>query len=557
MHYTLLAFIFLLALPGALPGQEPQAQDRRLDSFGEVIDVRVLNLEVAVTDKDGDHVAGLRPEDFRLIVDDELVRVEYFSEIRQGAAKASSGPDAVAAVPSVTPGEVVGTSFLLFIDNFFGQARDRRLVLREIVEGLAALGPRDRMAVVSFDGHRLDLVGNWSTSPQAIAEVLNAAMDQPAYGLQRRAEVTQFDAQLRSFNSGLIEEASRNTVSEYVSRLGRQVSTVLRAATTAMRTMASPPGRKVLLLTSGGWPVDPMTYAVGDQADIRILDRSLRFGPTEAFQDLASTANLLGYTIYPIDLPGRVYGGPTAADGGDRGVEVAAGTFGPVVETFGRTNAREGEVELHLLRLAEATGGRALINGQREVAMRRTLEDTGNYYWLGYSPSWERNDKQHQVRVEVLRPGLVSRSRQSFKDLSRRAEVTMMVESNLLFSTPLSEHSLEVTLGEPKKAGRRKIELPISLKIPLDDVVMLPVARGFEARLELRVAVMSADGDRSEIPVIPVTLGGGTEPPPGAYAIYDTSLKLRQTKQRLALALYDLAGERFLSTSVELDPKSI
>ena len=50
--------------------------------------------------------------------------------------------------------------------------------------------------------------------------------------------------------------------------------------------------------------------------------------------------------------------------------------------------------------------------------------------------------------------------------------------------------------------------------------------------------------------MIPVLLKGETEPPPGAHAIYDTTLTLRNISQRLALALYDVAGEKILSTSI-------
>ncbi len=554
MRSILITCLLLYFCPTqALQGQEP---DQSLGAFGEVIDVRVLNLEVAVTDKNGQSVSGLQAEDFRLFVDGESVPIEYFSEIRQGVAK-SSTPGAIAAAPQVTPGEVAGTSFLLFVDNFFGHARDRKVVLQEIIDGLPEMGPKDRMAVVAFNGRQLDLVGDWSGSPGAIANTLRTAMEQPAFGLQRRGELGQYEAQLATLNSGLIEESSRNILVQYVTKLSRQVGTVVKAATTAMRTMASTPGRKVLLLTSGGWPDEPVTYATGNPSNAQILDRSLYTSPKNALRDLADTANLLGYTIYPIDLAGKQSGGPTAAEGGDRAVGAAAGAFDPATSAFGRTGGRENEVELPLLVLAEKTGGLAMLNGLRQAAIQETLQDTGNYYWLGYAPTWERNDEQHEVRVETVRKDLKSRSRQGFKDLSRQTEVTMLVESNLLFSTPLGDHSLDVTLGNPKRAGRRKIELPISFKVPLDNIVMLPVARGFEAKLELRVAVMGEDGDRSEIPIIPVNIGGKTRPAAGAYAVYETSLKLRKAKQRLALALYDVAGEQFLSTLVEFDPTSL
>ncbi|HEY4564566.1 MAG TPA: hypothetical protein VIJ36_16400, partial [Thermoanaerobaculia bacterium] len=55
-------------------------------SFGESIDVRVVNVEAVVTDRQGKRVNGLKPEDFRLRVDGKEVPVEYFSEVRDGEA---------------------------------------------------------------------------------------------------------------------------------------------------------------------------------------------------------------------------------------------------------------------------------------------------------------------------------------------------------------------------------------------------------------------------------------------------------------------------------------
>ena len=564
-----------------------QAQETDLDSFSEVIDVRVLNLEVAVTDKDGAHVEGLSPEDFRLTVDGNVVPIEYFSEIRfgssvdPGAAEETVAASPVATVPSVEPGKTVGTSFLLFVDDYFGVARDRKLVLENIIETIPRLGPEDRMAVVSFDGRKLNLVGNWETSHPAIIRNLRQAIEAPAGGLKRRAELNVYELQLRNLSAGLISESLANTKVEYVRVLSRQVDTVVKAATTAMRAMAMPAGRKVMLLTSGGWPDDPAQYAVGTDPDIR--HRTKRFSPRAAFDDLAGTANKLGFTIYTIDMAGRNQAsrrdatnlelvgenfrqevptttpesglaGPGPADPPPTPEQITGQLMDEIISAFELTAGREQLVEGALIELARETGGEAMLNSFRATALPRTLEGISSYYWLGYTPTWARDDEEHKVKIEVLRPGLKTRSRRSFRDLSRQSEVTMMVESNLLFDTDLRGHSLEATLGEPKKARGKKVELPVSLKIPMDQLLMLPVAGGFEANLELRVAVIDEKGARSEIPVIPVKLGGETKPPPGAYATYDTTLLLRAIEQQLALVLYDVAGEKMLSTSVEFNP---
>ncbi len=578
MRPTNLKLIPLLLALLAVP-----AQAQHLETFGEEIDVRVLNLEVAVTGEDGGHVEGLGPDDFRLTVDGNEVPIEYFSEIRYGSAlelPAAGALPQTATVPSVTPGETVGTSFLLFVDNYFGRARDRKVVLENIIETVPRLGPRDRMAVVSFDGRRLELVGNWETSHQAIVSNLRRAQAAETGGLKRRAELSMYELDISRPGAGLIEDSLENAKVEYIRILSRQVDAVIKAATATMRAMAMPPGRKVMLLTSGGWPGDPTIYTVGVEAEIR--NRTKRFSPRPAFDDLAGTANKLGFTIYTIDMAGRQTGaGATAAAatmvGDDFSQSVpttqpATGLAGPgsldapptreeliasrtdeVISAFNSTAAREHAVEAPLISLARETGGQAMLNSFRSTAMPRTLEGISSYYWLGYTPTWARDDEEHKVKVEVLRRGLKTRSRRSFRDLSRQSEVTMMVESNLLFDTDLRGHSLEATLGEPKKK-RKKVELPVSLKIPMDNLLMVPVAGGFEANLELRIAVIDVEGDRSDIPVIPVKLGGPTKPPPGAYAIYDTTLVLRNIEQQLALVLYDVGGEKMLSTSVDFAP---
>ncbi|MCP4660580.1 MAG: hypothetical protein GY856_34705, partial [bacterium] len=278
-----------------------------------------------------------------------------------------------------------------------------------------------------------------------------------------------------------------------------------------MRSYATLPGRKVMLLMAGGWPRDPIIYTVGMDTDVRAA--SLRYSSTKDLNNLISTANLLGYTLYPVDLPGAQVREPGAGDrevwledmaaigfgaaaggssGGDSrapapdlGAEpqdstqfersIAASTL-----DFNRTAGREHEVEASLMVMAEKTGGLAMLNGIRGVALAEMVEDVGSYYWLGFTPERHRDDEQHSMRVKVLRPGLKARSRRGFSDFSRATEATMMVESQLLFSTSLGAQALGVELGTPERHRRGQLRVPVSLRSPLDGVVMLPVAEGHQ-----------------------------------------------------------------------------
>ena len=120
------ALILLVALPVSAqtaPGE-----------FVEAIDVRVVNVEAVVTDRKGERVRGLEPEDFQLLVDGKEVPVQFFTEIVEGTAMSASGSDG--AEP-----EAVGRSVLVFVDDKFTIAPQRNRVLKRVEESLAKKTP--------------------------------------------------------------------------------------------------------------------------------------------------------------------------------------------------------------------------------------------------------------------------------------------------------------------------------------------------------------------------------------------------------------------------------
>src|ERR1044071_1834860 len=83
--------MFLAPSPARAQGVPPAGSagaPEDAEVFGEVIDVHVVNREVVVMDRDGRRVAGLKPTDFRLLVDGKPARIEYFTEVAGGRATA-------------------------------------------------------------------------------------------------------------------------------------------------------------------------------------------------------------------------------------------------------------------------------------------------------------------------------------------------------------------------------------------------------------------------------------------------------------------------------------
>lgn len=530
---------------GLLSAQSERTTAEQTPVFGETVDVRVVNLEVVVTDRKGQRIKGLGAQDFELRLDGESVPIEYFSEIDEGIIQDAGEIEAVAP-GGLEAGEPVATSYLLFIDEFFSITRDRDRLIDRLIDQVSSMGPEDRMAVVRYDGKQLERLSGW-TRGKPLIQALRQAERQPSQGLRRLMEQRSAlrPTELDLYQRGLASETTRLSLEEryLVDRLESQLDRVVKAAVSTLRSFAAPPGRKTMLLLSGGWPFDPVEYIVDDVQRALYDSPRKRFG--EIYDPLRDTANLLGYTLYPVDVPGFQTSGISA----DTGISTVARD-----RTSGRFILRESGLHRSLEYLAKETGGKALINSSRDQMFDIVRADTRSYYWLGFAPVRSGDDQRHDIQVIVKNPDWRVRSRGDFFDFSRKREVTLAVESALYFGSPPSELPLSVKIGKGKRSGLRTMVVPMDLLIPAESVTLLPGPGGFVGQLELRVAVLDKDGATTDTPIVPLTLRLEKKPSADAMLAYSTRLKLRRKEQRLVVAIYDLATGGILSSSLEVTP---
>lgn len=511
--------LLLAALPAA-------AQDGPLpDLFSDVIDVRVVNVEVVVTDRAGNRVRGLQPGDFELHVDGEPVPIDYFTEVDEGRALEASD-ERVGGVPVLTPDEPVGTSYLVFIDDLFAIKQRRDRVLKRLEEDLVRLGPADRVAVVAHDGRELTLLTDWTGARDDIETALLEARQRKPYGLMYR------------YGMG--------------SERGDKTRRSVMAAAGAVRSFANAPGRKVMLLLIEGWAT------VSDTWDFRSAYAAASAGVTldRLYGPLVNAANLVGYSLYPIDTPGfQGSPGPPIAGFGTAGAgaPVFAGAIGGYAMWRGVPERRFHNV---LQFLAEETGGLPMINSFSKKALAETAADTRSYYWLGFAPPRNEDDRLHRIAVRLPgRSGLRVRTREHYLDMSRATEVEMLVEGALLLGGSPGSESLEVSFGEPKKAGFRRLDVPMTIAFPLEDVELLPVNGQWMNELEFRIRLMNKWGDQATPPAVKVPVVIPKEPTHGDFFIFEMDLKIRTREHRFVAAVYDPLTGDLLSTKGTVGPR--
>ncbi len=595
----LVALLLAAVLPAAAQ------QDDMPAVFSEVIDVRVVNIEVVVTDRDGERVHGLDASDFELLVDGERMPISYFTEIAESMAQGSAG-GAVAGVPNLDPNTPVGTNFLVFIDDLFSIQRDRNRVLDRLEEDLWLLHPADRVAAVAFDGKTIETLTAWTDSQDRFAEALDRARGRETYGLQRlseqkmlegdreaeailesvadlafggderREEITnQGSAPAGLGGSEAAELASADaTVGQdgagtqdvmgsslsglerrFARRLDQQLHRSVLAAVASMRSFSDQPGRKVMLLLTGGWPRSPALFTVAAANESTINAAAAGDGymmsEDELYGPLVSAANLIGYALYPVDLQGS--NADFAADASlSLGQDVGPDSLGVTAGALNREQIVQGTLEM----LAHATGGVPMINAERDAALARAVEDTRSYYWLGFEPSRREDDAFHDVEVRLVdRDDLRVRNREGYVDISREREVAITVEAALLFGGQPAAQPLQVTFGEPVGSRRRRMSVPVEVAIPLDEVQLLPVGGMWRNELEVRVTAMDMNGNRADMSIEKIQIAGPEEPRPGQLFYYQTELRLRRREHTYVIAVYDPLTGTVLTSTGGLSPK--
>ena len=239
-HRVLLgaAFLGMCALPIA-SAQEPSppataAQTPTVQAAPGVVikkEAKLVLVDVVVTDKKGNYVHDLEQKDFKVYEDNKEQSVSSFN------AGAEGNPQA--------PGQ--RRYLILFFDNSTMQAPDQiqaRNAAKQFIDANAS--PDHVMAVVDFGG-ALRIVQNFTAN----ADVLRAAVS----GVKN----SSVDPNAPS-SSALV---ASNSLSPGIFSLGAEAEFGARSMLLAVRTLAknlrSVPGRKMVVLFSGGFPLTPET----------------------------------------------------------------------------------------------------------------------------------------------------------------------------------------------------------------------------------------------------------------------------------------------------------
>lgn len=593
---ALAALLSIAAVAQDTPAPDPSAQDapardasaqdppargddevpQRHGIFLDSIDVRVNNVEVVVTDDRGRSVTGLNRHDFRVFEDGEEMEITNFYAIEGGvradAAALREGDRGTAPAP-------VPVHVAIVVDDAHLTPEGRELVFQRLQENLDRfIVPRAEIMVVHKDA-ALEVVQPFTDDLGAVNQALeglrgqvgSAAADRLA---QRRIlRLIEFgeapDAVARGLVTGSLPsdaalqeaDALLSEVEHYAQEQDQRIRNTVATLGRLVNAMAGLPGRKAVFYVADQLSLQParLAYRVWESKYGQYL-ATTGIGSVESelfrqdasvyLQELVANASASGVVFYAVGAP---------EEPAQTALSAAQGGTGFLVRDVAAEMEMMNEEGMRLL--ARGTGGRVATQGSQVAdLLGRVASDFQTYYSLGYVSPDPRDGERHQVRVEVSRPDLEVRYLESYRDKSEGQVMVDKLLAALLLGAGHNPMGISVDVGEPRKAGRKRYDLPVLVRFPLREVTLIPRADEHVGSVAVYLLVRGDDGGTSEPAAIrvPVKVArSALKEMMGQEGAYPAQLKVAAGRQTIAIGVRDeVSGtESFHRVVVEVGGK--
>lgn len=586
---SLLTIAALLAIP--LPAQEggaaPEVAARGpASTFFESVDVDVVNVEVYVTDRQGNPVTGLERDDFELRVDGERQEITNFfaatgptatataSETESPASGTAPADSAMESPPLAR--EVQRLHLVIFVDNENLTPVDRNQVIRALQDSLAEdLGPADRVTLVSYDGslnlRRLptsevgDLVAALEEMAGTSASGVHDQLDR--VDILRQLQQTDLEADAASgpgFGTagGPDFETVLRQLESYAESHYQKVERTVGTLRQFVDSLAGLGGRKALVYVSNGPSLHPA------EALYRAFERkvpglvhpsdSRQYDATHLFERLGRDANAARVTFYTVLAAGR---GSQTLTPAERGAFASgpASTLGQVwsedLDALERANAR-GSLQV----LAASTGGRATLGSNDfDTALADLRHDMTKYYSLGFSAAALRGE-DHEVEVRIPGHDYAIRHRETVRRQTPDQAMEAATRAALVFGEAGNPFGVRVEAGSPEKAKKGRYQVPLLVKFPIARLVLVPGGEFHQGEVSIYVAARDADGRMSPVQKTPAPVRVPRERLAAALrqvAGYRLGLLLEAGEHAVAVTVRDEVAKESSTALLRLDPGSI
>ena len=489
------------------------------------LSVNVVDVDVTVTDAQGNFVTGLTASDFDVFEDGKPQAIQTFSYIELPRLRPSSlafGGRTVASDVRSNRDVASGRVYIIVLDDLNVAPLRTAIVRRHARDFIEKhFSSNDLAAVVTTSG-RKDAGQEFTSDPALLLRAIDHFFGQRL----QSAEVQRIDNYYQNqLLSGLDQKTQDGTsVPNLLTQMqsfdpsnlerGQRAVGVLQTMRSLAEFLEGVRGRRKALLWFSEGIDYPMAEAFTSQSGNEIL---------QATRDAVTAAARANVNVFALDPRGLIGMTTDFIDMTRTGGPDYAGTdpTKPAGTPFSGVQALLGEMRLtqdSLRTLAEGTGGFAAVDTNSFAdAFDRIIEANSRYYLLGYTPpSHPRDGRFHRIDVSVKRPGLKAIARRGYPSPSgktvdeRRQEALerwkrdrraggandTSAELRAALNSPVQQPGLTLSVqAAPFKGAAKDASVAVTVELQGSELELAPQANGlFADSIEISFFALNDDG---------------------------------------------------------------
>lgn len=460
-------------------GVTAQTAAPRAAEFAEEIEVRVIDVDVVVTDRHGNPIPDLTRESFELYEDGRRVEIAYFSRIADGRiADLPSVPDADGETGASLPAASrTPLTWVVYIDQTNLPPQRRNQAMRQLQTFLTtAIEGGDRGVIAQNDGRSFKLRQGLTDDPKLLMDTL-AKMEKERVTMGAatvRANQIRNEINRASTNAGddkeweYIAQNIANDIQHAIDEEAVRTRNAILSTNALLDALARVEGRLALVYVGAGFNTLPAlslsdawknkftmlrqeSYVPDPERHHQALEREI--------SRLHSSMSAMRVTVYTI------HGGDSGT--GPTSVEDAGNLEPSAWESSGRAEATEAALAREM---AQRTGGRFFkVNQQLAGQLAAVRRDLSNFYSLGYKPTGSPSDAR-RVKVKVSVEGARVRHRQTVRERTRQEKAAAGVVASMVQPQPRTAAKLQAQSGPAGRVADTTAANPLGVTVVAEKV---------------------------------------------------------------------------------------
>ena len=467
------------------------------------VEVTVTNASVVVTDKDGNRVTGLKPENFEIYEDNLRMRLTNFYEVKSLEVYVPPPEPEKDVPPPSRPLPIESPQFknkiIFYFDNWHLHPMNRNWSVKKLetfIQNNFTPQNESNEGMVVCLGQKLEILQEFTSNQGQLRAAFEKAKKRSGQSLLRARTKEDMKKELNRMVSEFRRGDNRyesfgqamNYARNYVEAENNDLSYSLKSLSAFIDHITGIEGKKMLIYVSDGLPLNPGDEVFGyiDNAfpTGNARAEAMNYDATNIFKELTARCNASEISLYPINARGLEAAVLTADKGA--GWDTYSKGSGMM-----RATSRVQNDALKLM--ANETGGVSILNTNAIAAgLEKMSDDLQFYYSLGYVSPDKVEGKYHSIEVKLV--GVAEkydvRVRHGYLRVSLEEKIRESVYSRLFLQrqdNPM--HVMAQVMSVEPLQKTKKLCLNLKILIPIKNLTLYSQENEYIGRIKVYIAL--------------------------------------------------------------------